>query len=351
MLNQEQLARHRKCFEEAINRSIPGVISDISVEEFGCEKATKPGWAIGPFQKNEAMTYRKKAFWKDPTNIGWRSGFIFNPTMIEQDGKLYLFYRAAPKKETLCSRIGLAVYDPETGWQDYAENPIIFPEEEDEILSCEDPKIYKRKDQYVMFYIGVAMLPKDGERAMLGDMPMEVACHVKMAVSKDLFHWEKRGLVVPLTISKYWAKSAVIPRNPQGEPVKLNGKYIMYISEGCGGVQHIGLSDDLLTWSFEPRQFLDVSEFGQLYEVACAVTDYGAEDDALLLDFYYRRPDGRNGGGQALYSKNEPFRQLELHEGASLSWGGILRYNGKFTFAQGWDAVDGTEEMYLYEEE
>ena len=105
------------------------------------------------------------------------------------------------------------------------------------------------------------------------------------------------------------------------------------------------------TWSFEPRQFLDVSEFGQLYEVACAVTDYGAEDDALLLDFYYRRPDGRNGGGQALYSKNEPFRQLELHEGASLSWGGILRYNGKFTFAQGWDAVDGTEEMYLYEEE
>ena len=44
-----------------------------------------------------------------------------------------------------------------------------------------------------------------------------------MAVSGDLIHWEKRGQVVPLSVSKYWAKSAVIPRNTKGEPVKLNG--------------------------------------------------------------------------------------------------------------------------------
>ena len=350
MLTQEQLQRHKKCFEAAIGKEIPGVIAEISIEEFGCEKETKPSWAIGPFAKNEAMTYKKTARWNDPTGIGWRSGFIFNPSLIEHDGKLYMFYRAAPKKETLCSSIGLAIYDPENGWKDYENNPVIFPEEENEVLSCEDPKVYKLNDLFIMFYIGVSELPARDDPQMLGNMPMEVGCHVKMAVSRDLLHWEKRGQVIPLEISKYWAKSAVIPRNPQGEPVKINGKYLMYVSEGCGGVQHIGYSDDMLTWHFEPQTFLDVSEFGTLYEVACAAVDYGAGEDALLLDFYYRKPDGKNGGGQALFSKTEPFHQLALHQGASLSWGGLIRYQGKLSFAQGWDAEDGTEEMYFYQE-
>ncbi len=349
MFSDEQLLRHKACFEEAIGRKIPGVISEIKVEQFGCDPVTKPDWAIGPFEKNDAMTYRKTAEWSDPHNIGWRSGFIFNPSLIEHEGKLYMFYRAAPKKETLCSRIGLAIYDPETGWEDYPGNPVIYPQEENEILSCEDPKIYKLEDKFVMFYIGVAELPKTADDSVLGDIPMEVACHIKMAVSRDLFHWEKLGQVVPLEVSKYWAKSAVIPRNPQGCPVKLNGEYIMFISEGCGGKQYVGYSQDLLSWRFEPQQFLDVSEFGTLYEVACAAVDYGAGDDVLLLDFYYRKPDGNNGGGQALYNKCNPFKQLALHRGASLSWGGLTKYNGKMIFAQGWDAIDGTEKMYLYE--
>lgn len=350
MLNQEQLLRHKRCFEEAIAKEIRGIIADISVEEFGCDRETKPAWAIGPFEKNDALTYTKTARWKDPTNVGWRSGFIFNPSLVEHDGKLYMFYRCAPKKETLCSRIGLAVYDPQTGWQDYGDNPVIFPEEEDEILGCEDPKIYKLKDRFVMFYIGVSELPADKDGLMLGDHLMQVTCHVKMAVSRDLLHWEKRGRVVPLSVSKYWAKSAVIPRNPQGEPVKINGQYIMYISEGCGGVQHVGYSENMLDWRFEPQPFLDVSEYGMLYEVACAAVDYSDDEDALLLDFYYRKPDGNNGGGQAIFSRKEPFRQLELHQGASLSWGGLIRYQGKLTFAQGWDAPTGTEEMYIYQE-
>lgn len=350
MLNREQLLRHRKCFEEAAAKEIRGEIADISVEEFGCDRNTKPAWAIGPFEKNDVLTYTKTVQWQDPTGVGWRSGFIFNPSLMEHEGKLYMFYRAAPKKETLCSRVGLAVYDPRTGWQDYENNPVIFPEEENEILGCEDPKIYRLKDMFVMFYVGVSGLPEGRTDLMLGDDRMEVTCHVKMAVSKDLFRWEKRGLVVPLSISKYWAKSAVIPRNPRGEPVKIGGKYIMYISEGCGGVQHVGYSENMLDWHFEPQPFLNVGEYDMLHEVACASVDYGAGDNALLLDFYYRKPDGSNGGGQAIYSRNDPFRQLALHRGASLSWGGLIRYQGKLTFAQGWDAPTGTEEMYLYQE-
>ena len=202
MLNQEQLIRHKACFDEAIAKQIRGVIAGISVEEFGCDRDDKPAWAIGPFEKDEALTYKKTAVWNDPTGIGWRSGFIFNPSLIEHEGKLYMFYRAAPKKETLCSRIGLAIYDPQTGWQDYENNPVIFPEEENEILGCEDPKIYKLDDMFVMFYNGVSELPAEGERLMLGDDLMEVTCHIKMAVSRDLIHWEKQGQVVPLSVSK-----------------------------------------------------------------------------------------------------------------------------------------------------
>ena len=42
MLNREQLLRHRQCFEEAIAKKIRGIIAEISVEDFGCDRETKP---------------------------------------------------------------------------------------------------------------------------------------------------------------------------------------------------------------------------------------------------------------------------------------------------------------------
>ena len=351
MLNDRERRRHRACFEEAMAREIPDVISEIGVEQFNCDPADRKAWTVGPFEKRPDMTFRKTTVWKDPLEIGWRSHSIFNPSLIGHGDRLYMFYRAAPKKETLCSRIGLAIYDPGEGWRDYPDNPVIFPEDGDEVLGCEDPKVYRVGDDlFVMFYNGISDLPPRCGDVRPGEAPAEIACHIRMAVSRDLLHWEKRGTAVPVSVSRYWAKAAVIPRNPHGEAVKIDGSYLMYVSEGCGGRQQVGYSRDMLHWRFEPRSFLDIGRMGRLHEVACAAVDYCDDGDALMLDFYYRQPNGQNGGGQALFSKREPFRQRALHRGASLSWGGLCRYRGKLVFAQGWDAADGTEEMFFYEE-
>lgn len=351
MLNERERRRHRVCFEEAMAAKIPEVISGIGVEQFNCDIAERETWTVGPFVRRPDMTYRKTAVWKDPLEIGWRSNSIFNPSLIEHEGRLYMFYRAAPKKETLCSRIGLAIYDPAEGWIDHPGNPVIYPEDGDEVLGCEDPKVYRAGDGlFVMFYNGISDLPSQRGSDRPGGASRGIACSIRMAVSRELLHWEKRGTAVPVSVSRYWAKAAVIPRDPHGEAVKIDGSYLMYISEGCGGRQHVGYSRDMLSWRYEPRSFLDIGDMGRLHEVACAAVDYCGDSDALMLDFFYRQPDGRNGGGQALYSRREPFRQLALHRGASLSWGGLCRYQGKLLFAQGWDAADGTEEMYFYEE-
>lgn len=310
----------------------------------------RPDWCIGPMEKLDAMTFRKTSQWKDPTGTGWKSGFLLNPSLIEKDGQLFLFYRAAPKVEALCSRIGLGIYTPGQGWEDYGENPIVYPEEENEIYGVEDPKVYRLGSGYVLFYNGVSPLPREAEEKLREKgLPVpSLICDVKAMVSRDLYHWERIGQVVPREVSHYWAKGAVIPRNPRGEAVRINGEYLMYLSEGCGGKQVVGHSADGLSWRFEETAYLDLGELGTICEVACAVTEYGDDPTALVLDVFYNRPNGERAGLQALYSTREPFRPLEINQGATLCWGGLIEYRGKWAFSQGWDARNGDEELYFY---
>lgn len=325
----------------------------ISTDQFSAAYPEHPAWAVGPFRKDDALTFRQVNDWEDPTGIGWTADSIFNPSVIERDGKLYLFYRASPRKESVSSRIGVAVYDPEAGWQDNPSNPVIYPTQDNEILGCEDPKVYQANGRYYMFYNGIWTI--DSTDQIDGQDPAayplgEVGCDINVAVSDDLLHWEKLGLAVPHEVSRYWAKGAVIPRNARGEAVKIYGSYLMYLSEGCGGKTHVGRSDDLVNWAFEPQEYLDLGPLGgSLHEVACAIV---VEDDGagprLVLDFFYGDVDGQFSAAQALYDLDAPFTQKEVHRGGSLAWGGLTQYAGTWMFAQGWDAPSGSREMYFY---
>lgn len=342
----------RITYEAALTFSNP-LTDTISTDQFSAEYPEHPEWAIGPFRKDDALTFRQVEDWEDPVGIGWTADSIFNPSLMERDGKLYLFYRASPRKESVSSRIGVAVYDPAAGWLDNPANPVVYPTLDNEILGCEDPKVYRANGRYYMFYNGIWTIDRseadagqDPEVYPLGD----VGCDINVAVSDDLIHWEKLGLAVPHEVSRFWAKGAVIPRNARGEAVKIDGQYLMYLSEGCGGTTHVGRSTDFETWTFEPQDYLDLGPLqGSLHEVACAIVD---EDNGagttLVLDFFYGDAYGQFSAAQALYDVRQPFTQKAVHRGGSLAWGGLLKFDGTWMFAQGWDAPSGSREMYFY---
>ena len=338
----------RDVYLEALTFSNP-LTDTISTDQFSSHYDQRPDWAVGPFHKDGALTFRQTTDWEDPTGIGWTSDSIFNPSIMERDGKLYLFYRASPRKESVSSRIGVASYMPGRGFTDHPGNPVVYPTLDNETLGCEDPKVYAADGRYYMFYNGIWKIegdPKDvdgpADEYPLGD----VGCDINVAVSDDLLRWEKLGLVVPHEVSQFWAKGAVIPRNAMGEAVKIDGEYLMYLSEGCGGVTHVGRSRDMVNWEFQPQEYLSIESLGEtLHEVACAIV---GDDGSLILDFFYRDADNNFAAAQALYDFEDPFTQRAVNRGGSLAWGGLLKFQGSWMFAQGWDAPKGQREMYLY---
>lgn len=327
----------------------------LSIYDF-CVGYNNESWRIGPFKKEEELTFKKKEQWKDPLSIGWKSSSIYNPSIIHYGSGLAMAYRASPKKESLASRIGIAFYTQEHGWKDFVDNPIIFSTGIYESLGCEDPKLYVKDGVYYLFYQAVWEASEEYKGKINKTSKFSLdngATSTMLAVSNDLKAWDKLGMVVPLEVSKGWSKGAVIPKNEFGEPVKINGKYIMYVSEGCGGKLHIGYSDNLIAWDFEKKEYLKLPyPECNIEEVACASIGADSDGRSIILDFYYQSPDKIARAGQALYSMDDPFKQLDVRmDGGTLSWGGMIRYKGKWLFAQGWDAKEGTEEMYFYSAE
>lgn len=307
-----------------------------------------PDWAIGPFDRDASLTFTPTGQWPDPTGIGWTASAIFNPSLIRVDGQLVAFYRAAPSMESTASRIGMAVHDPVAGWIDSPRNPIVYPTMDNELHGCEDPKIYRVDGRYVLFYEAVFPIdPADAARHPSPGYALEdIGCDINVAVSDDLVDWTKLGPVVPHELTRLWCKGAVIPRDANGDAVRIGGEFLMYLSEGCNGALHVGRSADLVHWEFEAQDYLDLGPLdAHLHEVACAAA---LDDGRIVLDIFCH--DGAAGtfAAQALYHRDSPFTQIALNKGGCLSWGGLLRDRGTWLFAQGWDAPAGARELSFY---
>lgn len=326
----------------------------IKIYERGRTTKKVPQWAMGPFKigvsENQSMIFRPDLNWSGPNAPkGWQPTKLWNPSLIEKDGKLFLFYRAGPKLEGLESRIGVAWSDNGIDWEDYKENPVIFPTEDYEVKGCEDPKIYKYQDMYYMYYNAVWDNTFKGKDT---SFPFDkIGVDICLATSKDLLHWEKKGVVVPLSVSKNWAKAAVIPRSPNGEATMINGKFLMFISERpyASNVdsleQLVGHSKDLLHWVFEKKHFMkNQGDMHSIYEVASATTNFPGSDD-LVMDVFYLKEDGNEGCAQLLYNKNNPYESIGFSDLGLCSWGGMLVFKEQWIFAQGW-VEPGT--IYLY---
>jgi hypothetical protein len=301
-------------------------------------KNALPDWAIGPFRTLEVggkpATFRMDVKWKDPAGAtGWEANAFWNPALLEENGRLYLFYRTGPRLEGLDSRIALAWSDDGGGtWTDYENNPILYPTESWERSSVEDPRVYRHNGRYYLFYMAAEHRPGGG-----------VYANIAMASSDDLFTWTKHGRVMSHEVSLGWAKSPVIPRSPTGDAVRIGGEFLMFVSERPFASkrdveeQMVGRSTDLLNWQFEQRPFLepDGKEIESIFEVATLTTDFPGSDD-MVGDVFYRNARGEWSCGEVLYNKRNPTQALDFTPYGVCSWGGKIFSRGQWLYAQGW---------------
>ncbi len=163
--------------------------------------------------------------------VKWQKADVFNPAAIVKDGKVYMFTRSEDNPAAILggrtSRIGIAVSEDGVSFKNFP-TPVLYPEESkfkqyDYPGGCEDPRVVETEDgQYVMAYT-----------AWNYDVP-----RLSIAVSKDLFHWEKKGPAFAtasdgkfLNIASKSGSMITVMKN--GKPIlaKINGKYWMYWGE------------------------------------------------------------------------------------------------------------------------
>ena len=164
-------------------------------------------------------------------NVKWQKADVFNPAAIVKNGKVYLFTRSEDNPAAILggrtSRIGIAVSDDGIHFKNFP-TPILYPDgskfkQYDYPGGCEDPRVVETADgQYVMAYT-----------AWNYDLP-----RLSIAVSKTLFHWQKKGPAFAVAYKGKFlnmaSKSAsMITKMKNGKPVlaKIKGKYWMYWGE------------------------------------------------------------------------------------------------------------------------
>jgi hypothetical protein len=101
----------------------------------------------------------------------WEKDCIYQPWLLECDGRFYDFYNAALGSR---EQMGLATSTDLSNWTRYSDNPIIRNRAggyDEEFGS--DGKVFRDGDHWVMLYFGV------GQRG----------AHIMAAFSRDLLHW------------------------------------------------------------------------------------------------------------------------------------------------------------------
>lgn len=170
-----------------------------------------------------------------PRGDGWESAGTFNPAVIEADGKVVMLYRAQDRQGT--SRLGYAQSEDGIHFT-RRDKPILIPTEAyEKDGGVEDPRLVRFGGTYYLTYTGYNK--KDAQLCL--------------ATSKDLIHWERKGVIIPANRGNWnvkWTKSGAIV------PEKIDGKYWMYFlgtsadSKDQGG---LASSSDLIHWTEETK--------------------------------------------------------------------------------------------------
>lgn len=174
-----------------------------------------------------------------PQGNGFESAGTFNPSVVMKDGKFVMLYRAQDRKGT--SSVGYATSEDGVHFVRRAEPVMVSETPYEKGGGVEDPRLVKFGDTYYLTYTGYNNV--DGVGADKKDAQL---C---LATSKDLIHWQRRGIIFPAYKGKWnvkWTKSGAIV------PEKLNGKYWMYFlgdARDKDTQMGVAYSEDLLHWT------------------------------------------------------------------------------------------------------
>jgi predicted GH43/DUF377 family glycosyl hydrolase len=129
---------------------------------------------------------KKEGILLSKTVLEFENESVLNPATIQEGKIVHLFYRAVQKGNF--STIGYCRLDGPLTVAERWNEPFMVPEFEYEKHGIEDPRIVKIDDQYYLTYTAY-----DGTNA-----------RGALAISKDLMHFEKQGLIVPpITFARF----------------------------------------------------------------------------------------------------------------------------------------------------
>jgi predicted GH43/DUF377 family glycosyl hydrolase len=143
----------------------------------------------------------------EPEVGDWEKHCIYQPWLVEHEGRFYNFYNAKRMPEWI-EQMGLATSDNLLDWQRHPDNPVIHvtPGGYDEKF-VSDGKVFRDGDHWVMFYFGVG----------------QGGAHIMAAFSRDLVNWTvdpeplyKAG-GNPSGLDKQFAHKISLVWNPQNE--------------------------------------------------------------------------------------------------------------------------------------
>lgn len=148
----------------------------------------------------------------------WESRTVFNCGVTQLDDAVVLVYRAQGMDSNV-SRLGFAV---STDGYRFArlDRPIFEPGDETETWGVEDPRLTTIEGVHHMLYTAWSPL----------------GIQVAMASSRNLFTWERHGIVLPGPDNK---DAAIFPE-------KVGGRYVMF--HRIPPAIWLAYSDDLIHW-------------------------------------------------------------------------------------------------------
>ena len=209
--------------------------------DFPRPKIDWPDWVIR-FEKEPA----NPVF--GPSEKGWdcghTSGGVHNGSVLKKDGMFYYFYRgeqpwqgASAKGDPLVScfdyicDIGIAQSRDGLRFERLTPKSGLFRHGADDAFSFEDVCLVQGEEGYFLFC----------NRWDWSDPLNPRKNGVFLAVSADLKHWEKKGLVFPQAGRIH--RNACVVQDLDNRAVRLNGRYVMYLNDGL-----MATSSDLLRW-------------------------------------------------------------------------------------------------------